>query len=227
MLVKNWMTEGSINLGLETTILDAAEIMRRNNIRQLPVIDSSGKLAGILSDRDIRDAMPSKFLPGGTREDQDVTLTTLKVEQVMSIDPLTIHPDATMEQAAELLNKHKIGGLPVLSEADELLGIITEVDVLDYLCSTTGVKQQSTQLVFRLSDSPGGAIDLLSCLAGEDIRLFSVLTSYEDVAPGFRDVSIRVQSTGKHSISTLIDLLKDKYDLLYYVHDGKVVSITS
>ena len=224
MLVKNWMTEGSINLGLKTTIIDAAEILRRNNIRQLPVIDSSGKLAGILSDRDIRDAMPSKFLPGGTREDQEINLTTLKVEEVMTIDPLTILPDATMEQAAEMLNTHKIGGLPVLNTNADLLGIITEVDILNYLCSTTGVKQQSIQLVFKLSDSPGGALDLLSCLAGEDIRLTSVLTSYEGVEPGYRNVSIRVQSTGKHSMTSLADLLKDKFELLYYVHDGKAVA---
>jgi acetoin utilization protein AcuB len=225
MLVNNWMTEGSINLGMETTILDAAEVLRRNNIRQLPVIDSSGKLAGILSDRDIRDAMPSKFLPGGTREGHEINLTTLKVKDVMTIDPWTITPDATVEQAAEMLNKYKIGGLPVQDRNGNLLGIITEVDVLKYLCAATGVDRKSLQLVFKVPDTPGAAIELLGCLAGEEIRLTSVLTSYEGVEKGFRHVSIRAQSTGRHSMDSLAALLKDKHELLYYVHEGKAVTL--
>ncbi|HKK34656.1 MAG TPA: CBS and ACT domain-containing protein [Desulfomicrobiaceae bacterium] len=225
MLVNNWMTEGSINLGMETTIIDAAEILRRNNIRQLPVIDSSGKLAGILSDRDIRDAMPSKFLPGGTREGQENNLATLKVKDVMTIDPWTILPDSTVEQAAEQLNKHRIGGLPVQDRDGNLLGIITEVDILNYLCKTTGMDNKSIQFVFKLPDTPGAAIDLLGCLAGEDVRLTSVLSSYEDAEIGFRHVSIRVQNTGKHTMSSLLDLLKTKYRLLYYVHDGRAVTL--
>jgi len=64
MLVRDWMTKNVITLGLKTTVVDAAEIMRTKKIRQFPVIDVNGSLVGIVSDRDIRDAMPSKYLPG-------------------------------------------------------------------------------------------------------------------------------------------------------------------
>lgn len=220
MLVKNWMTEGSINLGLESSVIDAAEIMRRNKIRQLPVIDSQGMIAGIVSDRDVRDALPSKYIPGDSAIDPSASLITLKAKDIMSIDPVVISPEDTVETAAELLMENKIGGLPVVDTNNKLIGIITEYDVFRFLCSVTGVTQNGIQLIFELEDTPGAAINLLSYLKDEEIRLTSVLTSYENVPVGHRRVSIRVQSTGKHSMESLANLLQNKFSLKYYVHSG-------
>jgi acetoin utilization protein AcuB len=79
------------------------------------------------------------------------------------------------------------------------------------------------QLIFDIEDTPGAVIDLLSYLQGEKIRLTSVLTSYKNMAKGYRRVSIRVQSTGKHSIESLAKLLKGKFTLTHYVKDGRAV----
>ena len=223
MIVQDWMTKGSINIGMDSSVLDAADIIRRQTIRQLPVIDEGGRLAGIVSDRDVRDAMPSKFLASDSLSGDG--LMGLKVKTIMTEDPLTIPPDATMEMAADLLMLNKIGGLPVVSPGNILLGIVTESDVFRFLCSVTGVSRQGIQLVFLLSDDPGSVIELLSHLGDQDIRLTSVLTSYENVKPGKRKVSIRVQSAGKHTVDSLIELLRGSYELLYYVHDGKAVAL--
>ncbi|WP_027186107.1 CBS and ACT domain-containing protein [Desulfovibrio inopinatus] len=228
MLVKDWMTEGLYNLGVNDTVLDAADMLRRNNIRQLPVIDTTGRLVGIVSDRDIRDAMPSKFLEGdATKAEAGKGLFDLKVKKIMTEDPITISPDSTVDTAANFLLNNKVGGLPVIDTRGALVGIITETDIFKYLCAVTGVCRQGIQLVFKLEDTPGAAIDLLSYLKGEEIRLSSVLTSYEKVEYGYREVSIRVQSTGKHSLETLITMLKDKYTLLYYIQDGKAKGLDS
>ena len=225
MLVKDWMTSKPINLGEETTVIDAAEIMFKSNIRQLPVIDEQGKLVGIVSDRDIRDALPSKYLPGDLPSEDTGGLLALKVKDIMTIDPIVTHPDETVENVAYILQKNKIGGLPVLDEDNNLVGIITEVDVFRYLCAVTGISFPGIQLIFKLPDTPGAAIDLLKDLKGAKIRLTSVLTSYENVEEGFRKVSIHIQGTGKHSLESLVEYLKEKYDLLYYVNDGKAIAV--
>jgi acetoin utilization protein AcuB len=226
MLVKNWMTEGSINLSGETTVLDASDIMRRSNVRQFPVIDDEGVLVGIVSDRDIRDAMPSKYLPGDVVPNEENNLLTLKVKDIMTVDPLVTAPDETVETVAAILLQNKIGALPVVDKGNTLVGIITEVDVFRYLCATSGGSiMAGIQLIFEIEDTPGAAIDLLSYLQGEKIRLTSVLTSYKNVKKGYRRVSIRVQSTGDHSLETLAELLKSKFTLTHYVKDGRAVAV--
>jgi acetoin utilization protein AcuB len=130
-----------------------------------------------------------------------------------------------VESAAELLLRHKIGGLPVADEDGKLVGIITEVDVFRYLSHVTGLVRGGIQLVFLLPDVPGSAIDLLGRLKDEEVRLTSVLTSYDGVPAGMRKVSIRVQSAGRHNLQSLIALLSDSYQLLYYVTDGQAVHL--
>ncbi len=226
MLVKNWMTEGCINLSGETTVLDASEIMRRSNVRQFPVIDGDAALVGIVSDRDIRDAMPSKYLPGDVIPNHEINLLTLKVKDIMTIDPLVTTPEETVETVAAILLQNKIGALPVVEKTNQLVGIITEVDVFRYLCATSGGSiMDGIQLIFDIEDTPGAVIDLLSYLRGEKIRLTSVLTSYKNVEKGSRRVSIRVQSTGKHSLESLAKLLKEQFPLTHYVKDGRAVEV--
>lgn len=225
MLVKDWMTEGLIVARPDMLVVDAAELMRRKNIRQLPVVDGKKGLIGIVSDRDIRDAMPSKFLPGDAIAAAGQGLYSLTVQGIMTSDPVTITPESTVETAADLLLHLKVGALPVIDPVHGLVGIISEVDVLQYLCSCAGVSGDGIQLVFELMDSPGAVIDLLGSLKGEMIRLTSVLTSYDKAKAGHRLVSIRIQGTGKHTQQSLITFLKDRYPLRYYVHGGKAVAI--
>ncbi len=222
MLVKDWMTEATVNVTSDASVIVAAELLRRKNIRQLPVIDADGELVGIVSDRDIRDAMPSKYLPGDHAVGQG--LAALTVENIMALDPLTTSPDVTMESVADILMRNKFGALPVLDEDGLLVGIITQADVFKYLCACTGVSGDGIQLAFKLSDEPGAAIELLSLLRDQDVRLISVMTSYEHVEYGFRHVSMRVRSAGRHSLESLVGYLREKgYDVLYYIQNGKAV----
>jgi len=224
MLVKDWMTKLPLNLLEDTCVADAAEIMFKSNVRQMPVTDKNGKLVGIVSDRDIRDALPSKYLPGDIPQDHG-GLAALKVKDIMSIDPITTHPEQTVESVAYILQTKKIGGLPVLDDKGELIGIITEVDVFRYLCKVSGVMSSGIQLIFYLPDNYGATIDLLSELKGKEVILQSVLTSYENVEDGYRMVSINVKSSGKDTLEEFIDFFKNKYDLRYYVVDGKAHKI--
>ena len=103
-------------------------MMRDNRIRHVPVLDGD-KLVGIVSDRDVRSALPSRHaLQRGTASLGD-TLLGAKVSQVMSAMPITIGSDASVREAAQLMCRHKIGALPVV-DAEKLIGIISAEDIL-------------------------------------------------------------------------------------------------
>lgn len=219
MLVRDWMTKNVITLGLKTTVVDAAEIMRTKKIRQFPVIDVKGSLVGIVSDRDIRDAMPSKYLPGDSANGG--SLDSLRAADIMTPEPMTVSPTTPIDLVANILLRHKFGGLPVVDEAGRLVGIVTVADVFRFLCAASGVQRGGPQIAVRLEAKPGPLTSMLQFLRSEGIRFASVFTSHDPAAPGFRNAYLRVSDLGEHSMDSLIAALKGKYTVLFFVEDGR------
>jgi len=114
MQISNRMTNDPETTSPDETVGAARALMHAGGFRRLPVIDQ-GKLIGIITDRDVR-KYSSDLL--GTR-----------VGDAMSSNPITIGPHTTVEQAANLMLLHKIGGLPVV-DGGKLIGIVTTTDVL-------------------------------------------------------------------------------------------------
>ena len=138
-LVKNVMTKRLITIDPETSLATAIAVMRDNEIRHLPVVDHMGRLAGIITDRDLRSAaiMPSlaEFLPTGLRravEGAAGTLEELRVKDAMTWGLVTIRPDASVAEAGAVMFERRIGGLPVC-ENGKLVGIVTERDIFKTL----------------------------------------------------------------------------------------------
>jgi CBS domain-containing protein len=127
LLVRDWMTKKVITVDVQTTLPDAHKLMRTNSIRRLPVMER-GKLVGIVTRSDIREASPSDATTLSIWE-MNYLLSKLKVEQIMTRDPITISPESTIKEAAHLMYQHKIGGLPVMDAAGHLVGIVTESDI--------------------------------------------------------------------------------------------------
>jgi len=120
------MTPNPITVSAEDTVGQAEELMGRNNIRQLPVVNKR-ELIGIISDRDIRSFLSSTLL--STTEDRDRALNTA-VREVMTTNPIALAPDDELQDAVETLIEEKVGGIPVVDEAEGLVGIVTYVDML-------------------------------------------------------------------------------------------------
>ncbi len=118
--VRDWMTANPITIAPKATLTDAYKLMKGHRIRRLPVVDEHDKLVGIITIGDVREA--HFFDPLHPEFSQ------VRVEQVMTIDPITVAPKSTIRDAALLMLQHKIGGLPV-KEGDKLVGIITESDI--------------------------------------------------------------------------------------------------
>jgi CBS domain-containing protein len=126
--VKERMTKNPATVKPEDGLQEAIWKMERGHFRHLPVVDDSGKLIGMLSDRDIRLIRPSLAFVG--KEDAMVQLWSIAVQQAAVFDPIKVRYDTTLKEAAELMLRWHVGGLPVVDEDGNLIGIITYTDLL-------------------------------------------------------------------------------------------------
>ncbi len=130
MHVADIMTANPVTVTQRNAIRTAINLMREGDFRRLPVVDH-GKVVGIITDRDLRRAANSPYVVREKWYDNFV-LDHIEVGTCMTANPLTIGPDANVAEAARLMREHKIGGLPVVA-GGQLVGIITETDLLDFL----------------------------------------------------------------------------------------------
>jgi acetoin utilization protein AcuB len=129
-LVADIMTRNPVTVTPRNAIRTAINLMREGGYRRLPVVDR-GRLVGIITDRDLRRAANSPFVVREQWYDNFI-LDHIEVGSCMTPNPLTIEPSASIADAARLMRNHKIGGLPVVAEG-QLMGIVTETDLLDFL----------------------------------------------------------------------------------------------
>ncbi|MBI4525578.1 MAG: CBS domain-containing protein [Deltaproteobacteria bacterium] len=116
-----------VTINSDESLQTAIELLQKHNIRELPVMDH-GCLVGIVTDRDLREIAPSYPL---FRDQQEIRyhLQNLKVSKAMTVDPVTINPQAPLLEAATLLYTFRIGALPVMQDK-KLVGIISVTDIL-------------------------------------------------------------------------------------------------
>lgn len=127
-VVRDWMTRETITVTPETTLPEAHQIMMNEEIRRLPVVKPDGRLAGIITRGDVRGAQPSPATSLSIWE-LNYLLSQLKVEKIMTRNPVTIHEEATIGEAARVMLENRISGLPVVDQAGKVVGIITESDI--------------------------------------------------------------------------------------------------
>jgi acetoin utilization protein AcuB len=182
MLIRDIMRSPVVTISSDTTLQDAYRTMNEKSIRHLPVRDGD-QLVGIVTDRDLRLATSalsaSPFPPDG------------KVEAVMCRAPLTANPMDPVEDAARTMRENKIGCLPVVDD-EQLVGIITGIDLVDALMRMTGVDKPSGRLEVRLPDRPGELARLTTFLSHRDLNVHSILTYPDD--PGMTRIVLRVGS---------------------------------
>ena len=126
--VDDWMAGVVHTVKPKTDVLHARATLENERINQLPVV-VNGKLVGIITDRDLRDAFPSVF--ASARHPGDA-LAKINVEEVMTRDVFTVAPGDSVIDAARLMRKERVGAVPVV-DGTALVGIITRSDLLDAL----------------------------------------------------------------------------------------------
>jgi acetoin utilization protein AcuB len=142
----------------------------------------------------------------------------------MTLDPVSVPSDAAMTEVADVLVKHKVGGLPVV-DGGRLEGIITQLDVLRFLCASAGSARGGSQFGIRLDGSEDALADILCDLRAKGLVFTSVFTAVDPTRCGSRNAYVTIADLADKSVEDVVELLQSKYTLLFYVAEGVTVDL--
>jgi acetoin utilization protein AcuB len=215
MLVKNWMSKNVIAINEDDSMQDALKLMKQHNIRMMPVLKNS-QLVGVVTDRDLKRASASDATTLDVHE-LLYLISKIKVKNIMSKNPISVPPDLTVEETAEVLLNNKISGAPVVDKNGEVVGTITQTDLFRVLIALTGVGKRGIQFAFQAEDRPGSIKELADIIRRYGGRMVSILSSYENVPSGYRKVYIRMHGIQRPQLAALKEELSKVAILLYLV----------
>ena len=189
MLVEDIMRTAVVTITPKTSLPAAVRLMRQRGIRHLPVVDDD-VLVGIVSDRDLKQAMASPATSLETHE-LNYLLEALTVDEIMTRAVMTIGRTFPVEEAARLMVKEKVSALPV-TEAGRLVGIVTETDVLEVFVKAMGAGEPSSRIDVMLTERTAPLTDVVHALEEARAGISSVMTLVDPA--GRRNVVIRVRT---------------------------------
>jgi acetoin utilization protein AcuB len=192
--------------------------MKQNRFRRLPVMHED-RLVGIVSDRDLKEASPSKATTLDVHE-LYYLLAELLVKDIMTRDPVTVAPDDTVEHAAQIMLENTISGLPVVDGRGKVVGILTQSDVFRAFMHITGILQGGVQFALRLEDRPGLIKEVVDLLRSRGARFVSLLTSYASAKEGYRDIYLRVKNLSPEDVEAAEKDLAIPHEVLYVIKEG-------
>lgn len=207
MIVEEIMKTELITLSKDHTIEDACRLMEEKRIRHLPIIDENQLLVGLVTDRDIRDAMPSRYLCESTPE-----ILKNSLESLMTTELITSHPLDFVEEIAALFYEHSIGCLPIVNDR-KLVGIVTETDLLHTLIALTGAHQPGSQIEVKVANKGGMLNSVASIISARKANISSVLVYPYQKDDRYKILVFRVQTM--NPINIIDDLKKAGFHVLW------------
>jgi len=194
MFVSDWMTRKVFTVSPDDVITQACSLIKDRRIKHIPVA-KDGKLRGIISDRDIRACAPSAATSLDIYE-LHYLLEKTKVKEVMKSKVITTSEDTPVEEAALIMYDNNIGCLPVLDNG-RLSGIISDRDIFRALVDITGVRHGGHRISMIIEDRPGSIREVADIIRKYGFHLQSILTSYEKITVGHRNIVIRATGAGR------------------------------
>ncbi len=174
MIVQHRMKPNPITVGPHDSFRHAMSLIRQRGIRHLPVVEGN-RLVGIVTDRDIRQSSPSPAT-GLEVHELHYLLEQVQVREIMTSKVVTVTPETLIEEAARLMLRHRIGGLPVVQDG-LLVGIITETDILQAFVDMMGLQQEQTRLELVLEDRPGAFLEACRLIQEQGGDIVSVVST--------------------------------------------------
>lgn len=192
MKVKNWMVTDVITITPETTVEEAIQLMKKHYIRHLPVVENN-KLIGFITESGLRPYLePNKL--------------NIQVKEVMILDPITIDPESSIDEAAKLIYKYKIGGLPVVDAQKKLIGIITVTDILEAFIELMGILKASSRIdIVPKDDNLDEVLEVIKKAGGKIISIGMDLN-----LNGEKVYFIRLEKIGLEKIASELEILGHK-----------------
>ena len=195
MLVQDVMHTDVVTVVPSATIAEAFRLTRARGIRHLPVVDG-GALLGIVSDRDLKRAIPPSAMAAPAPE-----LAALTVDRIMTRPVITTGPTVSVEEAGRVMVSEKISALPV-TEGGRLVGIVTETDVVALLVRALGVAEPSSRLEILFSADGSALADIVRTVEDAGGPIASIVTLA--TGKGSREAIVRIGTIDPRRVVTAL-----------------------
>lgn len=177
MFVSRSMARKVTTVDKQIGLLDAQKLMQDHQIRHLPVVDATNTLVGIVTDRDVRSALPYRLAKGESDAEESEKYAHLTVADVMTTDLLTISPNNTLQDAILLIEQKKVGAFPVVDDNKKLVGILSVRDLLRAFINVLGIGEPGTLLCILTEKKVGQLKKIMDIVTEENISCGSVLVA--------------------------------------------------
>ncbi len=177
MFVSRSMTVKVVTIQPDATVLDAQKMMATHQIRHLPVIDGQDRLVGVVTDRDVRSILPYDCYKDPDCSKEQEKLAGLTIKNIMTVEPLTISPSDTIQDALLLIQIKRVGAFPVVDDIGKLKGIISVRDLLRAFTNVLGIGEPGTLLCILVEEKIGQMKEIVDAITEEGISFGSILVA--------------------------------------------------
>lgn len=210
MYVKDNMAKDPVTIGPDGSVSEAIDMMNQNDLHRIPVVDGNNKLCGLVTKSIIAENTPNSASSLSVFE-LNYLLNKLTIKDIMIKDVITIGEDALLEEAATILRKNDIGCLPVVTEDNSLIGIITHNDIFTAFIDLLGYNQEGVRYVVSIpEDKPGIMADIARILDEQDVSISNLAVYHNDrgievvvIIYGHKDVKESLTSAGYNVTSEI------------------------
>ena len=206
MLVGERMSRPVIDVSAEDPIMEAFDLLRRENIRRAPVT-KDGQLVGIISDHDLLNATPSQATTLSVYE-LPYLLGKIKIKDVMTKEVITVTEDTPIEEAARIMADNKLGGLPVM-RAGKVVGMITETDLFKIFLELMGARDKGVRATFLVEEKPGQLAKISQAVANLGGN-FIAFGQFAGEDPSNRLVTFKVSGLDESQVQAEIEPFAQK-----------------
>lgn len=196
MAVKDFMTKKVVYVSPDTTVAHAADMMREQGLRRLPVIEND-RLVGVVTERTMAEASPSKATTLSIYE-MNYLLNKTKIRDIMVRDVVTVSPYASLEDAVYAMMKNQVGILPVV-EAGQVFGVITEKDVFKAFLEVSGYGEEGVRVIITADDTVGTLAKIVDTISADNLNIKRTVVATRRSGK----VAIEIQIDGKADVTDL------------------------
>ena len=164
MFIKFYMTPNPVSITPDTLVPKVKKMFKENSFRHLPVVDSSGRVVGIVTDRDIRSAYPSIVASPQEIQSELDRLSETPVAEIMASNVMTLKEDSTLDEVFMLMEHQRVGAYPVVDDDMNLKGMFSLRDLMKACGELLGLKERGTLLIPFEDDGSKNILQKISTL---------------------------------------------------------------
>jgi acetoin utilization protein AcuB len=177
MFVSKSMAKTLVTVSPKDSVFVAKDKMKENQIRHLPVVEDGDRLVGMVTDRDIRSALPRTFFSGADTPEARDAYNHLSVGNIMTTDLITVPPTYTIQDALLLIQEKRVGAFPVVEEGDRLKGIISIRDLLRAFINVLGIGEPGVLLGILVKEEVGQLKKIVDAITELNVSFGSILVA--------------------------------------------------